>query len=492
MTRNLGNMIRATDTRPALIAVGTDGNEQVFSYAEFDARCYDFAAYLRAQALPAGSVIGLLAANHADYMAAFNGIMRAGHIACPINWKAGAETIAFVANDCEAKLIFFDREREALCPSGVSAHALEAVTRNSAATAGEAILDSPKAEDIACIMYTSGSTGRPKGVPISHNGYCWGIDQFDYWRPPEGDGRILISAPLYHMNGQCDVLINLSHGSTTVLMERFDVALFLKLIESHRITEIGGVPTMLAIAMDRMETEQPTDTASVTSVNIGSAPLSARIIERLGQHFPNAKITNGYGTTETGFVSFGPHPGGKPRPPASIGYPVEAIDWRFGGDEHGRDEMSGELWLRTEMMAKGYLNRPDATAERFIDGWYRAGDIVRRDADGFFYIIGRADDMFVCAGENIYPGEIEKLLEKHPSVSQASVIPVEDETKCQVPVAFVVRTKGASTTEAELQRHCRDEGPVYAYPRRVQFLDALPLASTNKIDKHALKAMLTK
>ncbi|MXW72871.1 MAG: acyl--CoA ligase [Chromatiales bacterium] len=477
MSANLYDLIDPSADGDALISVDTDGCESRLTYSRFRARCWSIAAYLTARNLPPGSTIGVLASNHADYMPTVFGIALAGCISCPINWKAGDEIIRFVAADADVRLVFADKDRRSVVPDGIPCLELGAELNAFSRKENRPV----SATEIACIMYTSGSTGFPKGVPIGHAGYKWGVAQYQSSRPENGQGRILISAPLYHMNGQCDFLISLSHGTTSVVLRQFDVDLFLQCIERFSVTEIGGVPTMLAKAIDRMVESQPVDTSSVTSVNIGSAPLGARLASRILEFFPNCTITNGYGTTETGFVSFGAHPEGKERPLLSVGYPMPGVDFRIEGSRQ-----EGELLLKTPMMARGYLNRPDETNTRFASGWYRTGDVVKRDDDGFFYIVGRVDDMFICGGENVFPAEVEQRLETHPALGQAAVVAVKDAIKGTVPFAFVVLLPGETVTEEDLKAYTIEVGPAYAHPRYIQFINALPLASTNKVDKAAL------
>jgi len=155
-----------------------------------------------------------------------------------------------------------------------------------------------------------------------------------------------------------------------------------------------------------------------------------------------------------------------------------------GGD--GPDD--GVLEVRCPAVMEGYANLPEATAAVLRDGWYRTGDRVRRDADGFYFFVGRADDMFVCSGENIYPGEVEAVLERHPAVHQASVVPLADDERGQVPVAFVVRRPGGAAGEAELKAFALARLMPVQHPRRVWFVDELPLTGTNKIDRRALIA----
>jgi acyl-coenzyme A synthetase/AMP-(fatty) acid ligase len=337
-------------------------------------------------------------------------------------------------------------------------------------------------------MYTSGSTGRPKGVPITHRGYLAGLRCYEHDRARVRGTTALVAAPLYHLNAQSYCLGALYFGSAVVLQRRFDPARFLSAIERFRVDEVSGVPAMLAIAIGAMEAGHPVDCGHVSHVSLGSAPLSERLVERIRTWFPNAAISNSYGTTETGIAAFGPHPAGRPTPPTSLGYPLAGVGARIIGPP-GTTE--GELELRTEMMARGYHRRPEETRVKFVDGWYRTGDRVRRDGDGFYFFVGRVDDMLVTGGENVYPAEVERLLESHPEIRQAAVVAAPDEIKGQVPVAFVVLQPGSRLGPDEVRRYALERGPAYAHPRRVFVLEQLPLAGTNKIDRRALERRAT-
>ncbi|MDX1384497.1 MAG: fatty acid--CoA ligase family protein, partial [Thermoanaerobaculia bacterium] len=158
-----------------------------------------------------------------------------------------------------------------------------------------------------------------------------------------------------------------------------------------------------------------------------------------------------------------------------------------GSDGRDRDD-EGELWVRSPGLMRRYLNLDEATRARMGDGWDRSGDVVRRDEDGFHYFVSRADDMLVCGGENVYPAEVEALLERHGEVAQAAVVAIADEIKGQLPVAFVVRRPGAAVAEEDLKRFALANAPAYQHPRRVWFVDELPLAGTKKVDRAALVA----
>ena len=196
-----------------------------------------------------------------------------------------------------------------------------------------------------------------------------------------------------------------------------------------------------------------------------------------------------YGTTEAGPVVFGPHPDGRPMPPIALGWTRANVEVRVVGAD-GRESDEGVLWMRTPATMRGYLNLPEKTREVLTpDGWYISGDIVRRDAAGIHYFVGRADDMFVCGGENVFPGEVESMLETHPDIVQASVVPVPDDIKGEKPFAFVVTRAGRSLTEDVVKQYALSKAPAYQHPRRVMFLDELPMAGTNKIDRAALKQL---
>jgi acyl-CoA synthetase (AMP-forming)/AMP-acid ligase II len=246
---------------------------------------------------------------------------------------------------------------------------------------------------------------------------------------------------------------------------------------------------MLALVANHLgDSPRPPAFDAVTRIFMGSSPYSRQLLERVKGLFPNATITNGYGTTEAGPAVYGPHPDGHPTPDCALGYPLAGTTRLVdpaGGIVEGPGE--GVLQMRNPATMRGYRNLPEKTHAALRDGWYHSGDVVRRDELGFHWFVGREDDMFVSGGENIWPGEVEKMLEQHPAVSQAIVVPIPDETKQQLPVAFVVRRPGATLDVETVKRWAIANGPAYQHPRHVAFLEALPLAGTNKVDRNGLK-----
>jgi long-chain acyl-CoA synthetase len=221
---------------------------------------------------------------------------------------------------------------------------------------------------------------------------------------------------------------------------------------------------------------------------MGSAPVSAALMAALREALPRAAVTNAYGTTEAGPVVFGPHPRGLPQPELSVGYPHPKISLRLVDGEN-RNAEQGVLEMKCPALMLGYHNRPDVAPPITPDGFYVTGDVFRRDTDGFHYFVGRTDDMFVSGGENIYPADVERMLERHPDIAQAAVVPIDDDIKGQKPVAFVIPKPGHALDDESVKRFALKHAPAYQHPRFVWFVAELPLASTNKLDRAALMRM---
>ena len=499
---NLGALIargeggdRGANT-PAIIGLDDDLNERQYTFSELDALADAVASTLAAQ-YARGERIALLAANSADYVATMLGIMRAGLIAVPVNYKFPRALIADVIADSGARLVFTDFQRVGDAPATLprvvfdgreqapGTQAFQSFIAESIARAKTFQPVVPHEKEAALFLYTSGSTGRPKGVVLSHASHLWVVETRLKAQPLSGE-RVLIAAPLYHMNALALVFLALAARATTVLMPAFNARNYIRAIDTYRCTWLTSVPPMIAMMMQESELLACTDLSSVRYVRMGSAPVSGALLDRTHALLPNAKVINAYGTTEGGPVVFGPHPAGLPTPVHAIGAAHPQVELRLI-DTNGELASEGELEVRSPGLMNGYHNRADLTTPITPDGFYRTGDVFRRDENGFYAFIGRRDDMFVSGGENIFPGDVEKMLERHPSIQQASVIPIDDAIKGTKPVAFVVPEPGAQLSVEEVKAFALEHAPAYQHPRQVWFLDAFPLASTNKIDRSVLK-----
>lgn len=473
--------------RIALVDLRDPAAPREHAFSELDAACNAVARGLARKGLTRGDRIGILALNRAEFVVTLLGAMRAGVIPVPINVKLAADTVRYIISDAGAKLAFCESGYSHLLPQDLPAVMYdEPGAYTSFLDPGAYTAIEPEAETVAIQPYTSGSTGKPKGVLLSHYGQNWSRRILAHTRGTTGNDVILVAAPLYHKNALNAIKQGLTAGAKLVLMPQFNVEQYIAAIEKYRCTVISGVPTMISMLLARGDLLARTDTASVRTVMMGSAPSSAQLLTDIRAHFPNAEPLVVYGVTEGGPVPLGPHPQGKPRPAGSIGVPYAGTEAKLVNGPHP-DE--GELLLKNPGMLLGYHNLPEESAKRLHGGWYHTGDVCRRDSEGFYYFVGRTDDMFVCGGENIFPIEVERLLERHPAVHQACVMPFEHEMKGQVPYAFVVLRNDAAASEDELKAHALANGPAYQHPRRVFFLEQLPLAGTNKVDRGQLRAL---
>jgi long-chain acyl-CoA synthetase len=486
-TANLGDLLDRTkpDEAIALIDCVDWDRPRESTHGDVDRLAQACARGLVARGLTRGDAVAIVSANRAEFIVAYFGAMRAGLVAVPVNIRFPRETVEFVMRDAQVKLAFCDGPRRALLPADVPVVDFDE-DFTTFLNPGTFTTVVPARDEAAMVLYTSGSTGRPKGVPLSHDGQLWTVN-VRAAVPGVDRHRMIVAAPLFHMNGLGTVKVALAAHASVVLLPQFDARRYIQAIGRFRVTRLTSVPTMLAMVVRERETLATSDVSSVTSVMTGSAPLTQKLVDDVKATFPGAAFGQAYGTTEAGPLVFGPHPDGRPMPEIALGWPRPNVEVRLVGTD-GREADEGVLWMRTPATMRGYLNLPGKTREVLTpDGWYISGDIVRRDADGIHYFVGRADDMFVCGGENVFPGEVESMLESNPDIRQAAVVPVPDDIKGEKPFAFVVARAGHAITEDQVKQYALAKAPAYQHPRRVVFVDELPMAGTNKVDRAALR-----
>lgn len=464
----------------------------VYTRRELEDQINGCARSLLGRGLRTGDCIGILSVNRFEFIVAYMAIMRAGMVAVPVNIKLPQDTIAFILKDCGAEACFVDSANKVRLPNDLPAICLDEPEWADFIDVGHFSPVIPEADQCAMILYTSGSTGRPKGVKLSHEGQIWTLESRYRFRKTYSDERFIIAAPLFHMNALTNMKFALSAQASIVLMPAFSAETFVESIGQHEVTWITSVPSMMARVVREKQLLAKIDTKKVRYIRMGSAPASSQLYGEVREAFPCAAIAGGYGTTETGPIIFGPLPG-RPLPDeGGLGWPLPQVEVKLIG-ESGVESEHGELWVRTPANMIGYLNLPERTSAVLTsDRWYKTGDLFRRDDAGCYYFVGRVDDMFVCGGENIYPSEVESVIEQHPSVVGACIVPVPDELRGQKPVAFVVLRSGTNVSEEEIKEFVLRRAPPYQHPRRVFFVDDLPLNSVNKIDRRGLQERAVK
>jgi long-chain acyl-CoA synthetase len=359
-------------------------------------------------------------------------------------------------------------------------------------------------DDDATIMYTSGTTGRPKGALATHRAIVSNMLNSLTCQmrmllrrgeePPEPDpneqNATLLAIPFFHATGAFAVLIpSMLQGAKIVSQYKWDAGQALPIIENEAITNVGGVPAIAWQLLEHPERDNY-DLSTIKAVSYGGAPSAPELVSTIKKRFPEAAPGNGWGMTETCATSTLNIGEDYVNRPDSAGAPPGAVELRIvGGD--GKDVPAGEvgeLWCKGPMNCKAYWNKPEATAETFVDGWVVTGDLARIDEEGFLYLVDRAKDMLIRGGENIYCIEVESALYDHPAVMDASVVGIPHKVLGQEVGAVVQLKPDMEASEDELRAHVRNQIAAFKVPVEIQFQDEpLPRNANGKILKPELR-----
>ncbi|MCX6544857.1 MAG: long-chain fatty acid--CoA ligase [Acidobacteria bacterium] len=497
----LGERARLTPEKVALVCV-PQGTRH--TYRELDDRAACMASmWIDVCGLLPGDRVGLLAHNRIEFLDAFFATAKSGIILVPLGTRLTAHELAHIARDAGLRAVLYDGA------FGDTVRTLRAmvdierwIALDEPATSGDqrlpelipvaaTRLSRPVPEDICCLLYTSGTTGQPKGVMVPHRMIVWnGYNTVVGWQLREEDVSPIFT-PLYHAGGLGAFLVPIfTIGGTIVLHAGFDPVEIWQTIARERCTVVLGVPTIYKLLMESPEFVR-TDLSSVRALMSGGAPLPLYIIEAYQRR--GVVFKQGYGLTEVGVNCFAMTIEESVRKKGSIGKPLMFTEARLAGKD-GCDvpiDDVGELWLRGPHVCKGYWRNPDATSAALDgDGWFRTGDLARRDADGFFFIAGRQKDMLISGGVNIYPAEIEGALLLHPAVKDAAVVGIPDETWGEIGAAIVVPRQPGGTTGDELAAFLEGRLAKYKIPRRWVLVDALPRTPYGKLVKGSLRDLV--
>jgi long-chain acyl-CoA synthetase len=484
--RNLGTIgiEYRNEDRPAIIDLCVGDAPREISYRAYHDNCDALARGVVRWGLEPGERVAIVSGNRAEFLEVFYGAMRAGVVPVLVNILQPKETIDWVMRNSDVRLIFCEAALRRLCPEDIPAITFEE-DYASFKDPGPWTPYAPAWDDIGFHAHTSGTTGRPKGVMLSHRAHSWVAEMISRDRDFCPQDRMVVAAAVYHKHGMNSIKCVLVGGSTVILMRKFDARRYVEVATQYRATVVSGVPTMFALMLQQRDLLEGRDYSFVRLATLGGAPASDVLVDAVAARFPKAEIVLIFGITEASAALFGRHPEGKPRPRHSVGWPLAGNEFRLVG---GESEDFGVLQIRNPGMMSGYVKDPQASARKLKDGWFDSGDILRRDAEGWYYFVGRSDDMFNSSGHNIYPQDVEIMLERHVDIEQAVVVPVPDEIKHALPVAFIVKRKGSALNEEDVKRHALANGPPYQHPRAVYFVDALPTNTVGKIDRRALEA----
>jgi long-chain acyl-CoA synthetase len=342
--------------------------------------------------------------------------------------------------------------------------------------------------DTAIILYTSGTTGRPKGAELTHsNIHLNAMRSAKVVQQVGPDDIVMGCLPLFHVFG---LVVGLNAaviaGASLALIPRFDPEKAIEVIEKERVTIMQGVPTMYAAILNHPRSDGM-DASSLKVCASGGSAMPLEVMKAFEDKF-GCIILEGYGLSETSPVASFNMPD-RERKPGTIGVSIPGCEMKLvglDGQDVGPGEGVGEIAIRGDNVMKGYWRNPEATAEAIPDGWFRTGDLARRDADGFYYIVDRAKDMIIRGGFNVYPREVEEVLMTHEAVSLAAVVGVPHESHGEEIKAFVILNEGAQCTAEELVAWGKEQMAGYKYPRFVEVVSSLPMTATGKILKREL------
>jgi long-chain acyl-CoA synthetase len=472
------------------------------TYRELDAQSDRFAAGLRAAGLVPGQVVALQLPNIPHFLVAYFGALKAGMVVLPLNPLLMAPELEYHLGDSAAVLLVgfegLHAEASKACEtSGVPLYLVSSgpgplpdgarpVTELMAAEPDGEVL--PRAaDDTAVLIYTSGTTGKPKGAELTHFQLymnCTIAGQLFGARP---DDVTLAVLPFFHVFGLSSVInVSVRYGGCLSIVPRFVPADVLDVLESTQCTVIAGVPTMLH-ALAQLDIAGR-DLSSLRVAVSGGASLPEDIMRSFEGKY-GIEVLEGYGMSETASSCSFNRPGD--RRVLSIGKPLWGVTMRVGDAQDrplppGRENV-GEILIRGHNVMKGYLGRPEATAETLRGGWLHSGDLGYQDEDGFYFIVDRAKDLVIRGGFNVYPREIEEVLYGHPGILEAAVIGKPDERLGEEVVAVVVRRAGSEVSAEEIIAYCRERVAAYKYPREIRFMAELPKGPSGKILKSALR-----
>ncbi|WP_181805485.1 acyl-CoA synthetase [Streptomyces shenzhenensis] len=480
---------RKTPHRTALVSGGHSAD-----YRTLYTRTTRLAHALRARGIRRGDRVGYLGPNHPAYLETLFAAGTLGAVFVPLNTRLAGPEIAYQLADSGAKALLYSPSHAGLVAglpgtSDVRTYVeVGAEYEELLAAAAEDPIDEPVVPDDTCIiMYTSGTTGRPKGAMLTHGNLTWNALNVLVDTDLIADERALVSAPLFHTAGlNMLALPVLLKGGTCVLVEAFDPATTLDLIEQHRITFMFGVPTMFE-QVARHPRWPDADLSSLRILTCGGSPVPTPLIARYQER--GLTFLQGYGMTEaspgTLFLD-AEHAVGKA---GSAGVPHFFSDVRVVRPDLTRVDVgeTGEVVVRGPHVMPGYWGLPEETAASFADGWFRSGDAARVDEDGYVFIVDRLKDMIISGGENIYPAEIEDLLLAHPGIAECAVIGVPDDTWGEVPRAVVVPREGAVLDADEVLASLAGRLARYKLPKSVVLADELPRTASGKLLKSQVR-----
>jgi long-chain acyl-CoA synthetase len=495
-------------------------NEMQLSYKELNARINMFALALQKAGVEKGERIALLLVNSPVYVIAFFAVLKIGAVVVNLNVgihgeelircldESGAkgvvtmdlfaQNIYKVIKNTRVKTIILHSvmglEKKMRFNEGAPQPRLfQEVLAEARNTEEPAVQVSPR--DVAVLQYTSGSAGVPKAATLAHSNLVASVLQSETWMGIEnaGNAAVMCVIPFFHVFGMSAcLLLSVLKGYKMVLLPRIDlkdILSLIKTIETYRPISFPAVPSLWGAILSLPPETARSQLSSIQVATSGGAPLPSWIHERF-EKLTGRKMMEAYGLSEASSAThFTPYPHGGPR--GSIGVPLPDTEAKIMDIETGERECPineiGELVVKGPQIMQGYWNNEDLTSTALRNGWFYTGDLARMDQDGFFYIVDRKDDLIISSGFNVYPSQIEAVLEKHPKIKEAAVVGAPDRIKGQTITAVIVLREGMQGDKEEFLNYCKENMPDYRVPKAILLRDAIPRNPAGKVLKRVLR-----
>ena len=475
---------------------------RTLSYVDLDVLSDRVAGGLIEHGVSEGDPVTVYSQNRWEWIVSYHGILKAGAVVNPVNAMLTLDELSYVMRDCEAKAIVTGDEQAgdvvAVCRELPAPVLVVSFGAAPGAVDFETLIGndinppaSPvRGSDACTIGYTSGTTGRQKGAVQSHEAVLLNCAHTAAMHGRTSSDVVVTGLPAPHVYGNVAVNSTFLAGGTVVLMDRFDPANALELIERHHATLFEGVQTMYTLMLQH-PTVGEVDLSSLRACTVGGQTIAPSTIARW-EDLSGAPLIELWGMTELSGLG-ATHCLHAPKVAGSVGVSLPGVDLRVVDlDEPSREVERGEpgeLMVRGPVTMLGYHNDAEATAEAFTsDGWLHTGDVAVMEPSGHVVIVDRRKDVIITAGYNVYPAELERVLSAHPGVAMVAVGPVPDPVKGELACAYVVRREGELVSEQELIAFTEDQLAAYKRPRIVRFVDSLPTTSTGKLVRRNLGA----
>ena len=481
---------------PKAVAIRCADSNRSFSYKEFFERSAALAEVLAKRFhVGLGDRVAVFAYNEPETLFLFFALQRLGAILVPVNFRFTAREVDHVLQDSGAK-VFFHHSCFAEVVNAISIRSAQFHSFDGKDGLCDLLFSSEfsGAKEVAgdflspsLILYTSGTTGAPKGALITNKMLFWNsVNTGLRLNITDADCQILFH-PLFHTSGW-NVLTTpfFHHGAKVVMLKKFDCDRVLQLCEEENVTILFGVPTMMDM-MARAKSFPSADLSFVRYAVVGGEPMPIDLIHTWSQR--GIPVRQGYGLTEFGPNVFSLSAEDGVRKSGSIGFPNFYVDVKILDNEGSQilePDAVGELCLKGPMCTAGYWQNEEATKKDIVDGWFHTGDLVRRDKDGYFYVVGRKKEMFISGAENVYPAEVEKFIRTKGGIREVAVVGVPDKTWGEVGKCFYSTESGNPLSDEELKNFCLSGLAKYKVPKSFVHLAELPKGDSGKILKRAL------